>query len=686
MNSRTNEQHQEETLESAAESATTRSPNEDCPSERALVGDVDRTKCKDHPASITRGGLEQSVSEADPQACSYGNHVVDEDDDLYGSHILDEVEDDDDDLTRAMQESLKDAVLVYDTHSKPPPGEKGGVSDLQRTEPNEDYDADLATALAASLAKLGNVHHQGKYTSSSQNIEGNALRVGAAAPNQSTLSDEANARALDVPFQDMSQLLDSPKQNTVEQEEDYDADLAAAIDASLAVKLGNEDDQKKKPSVMHGQDAKEEADSMKATLYPKPCIGDRAQKQNSKDRTGKELQPTEKDGVPHQQPTEPDKEYDADLAQAIKPSLVELGSVSDDELTKPFAVPIQDTVETVCPMEGITYYWPSCKHAQNLDDLDGPVNECAKSGAEELGLIWRSDADYARALQQQFDLCDQRYTKGLEHVHFASTHTGRAWQLVELVLNLQQEYRLQQTLEQSRLKLQTTPVSYAMKETSWIQAIALDDMIPMAEKLIATQNEYRHQRKPVHVDIGYHWTRLENLGRIQTNGLLTKEERDSKLIRVSNNGSSFGDGIYTANDPYSYCGRYGRICIMVARLRGMLTTKRFHERGDTLVGRNGLVHVLATSGQCIPLMYFYADLIDPEDPDFPGNTWVHQHHVKLQEMVDRVFNQESRDGNTVSFQTPVAKVLCAEDAKHHFDSLNRWREDDRPSLTKPNLF
>ncbi|KAL7572670.1 hypothetical protein ACA910_010414 [Epithemia clementina (nom. ined.)] len=188
-----------------------------------------------------------------------------------------------------------------------------------------------------------------------------------------------------------------------------------------------------------------------------------------------------------------------------------------------------------------------------------------------------------------------------------------------------------------------------------IWAVAVDDMVPMAEQLIALQEQFLAKQKlarggdtvpiPHQVDIGYHWTHEENMSRIQTDGLLSKAERDTRNIQSARyHGSAMGDGIYTASDPYTFCGYYGPTCILVARLKGTLT---WPDSSGRAVGENraahtvvnGTVNVLKTSAQCIPLMCFNASLIQPEDPTWPGNLWVHDCHVKLQRILDATLNQ-----------------------------------------------
>ena len=53
--------------------------------------------------------------------------------------------------------------------------------------------------------------------------------------------------------------------------------------------------------------------------------------------------------------------------------------------------------------------------------------------------------------------------------------------------------------------------------------------------------------KNMEVTLGYHYTNQMYLSTIREHGLLTRAERRHRRIRVQDNGSSFGDGIYTVS-------------------------------------------------------------------------------------------------------------------------------------------
>ena len=48
------------------------------------------------------------------------------------------------------------------------------------------------------------------------------------------------------------------------------------------------------------------------------------------------------------------------------------------------------------------------------------------------------------------------------------------------------------------------------------EPVAVDDMVEMAERMFEAQATFGLEQKPTLVDIGYHYTRNDNLERIQT--------------------------------------------------------------------------------------------------------------------------------------------------------------------------
>ena len=158
--------------------------------------------------------------------------------------------------------------------------------------------------------------------------------------------------------------------------------------------------------------------------------------------------------------------------------------------------------------------------------------------------------------------------------------------------------------------------------------VAKDDMVILAERLFAKQNEFKAKGIPTRVDIGFHYTTEENMHEIQVNGLMTKKDRIKKKIDVKTNGAVFGDGVYTANNPTSF-KRYGSVGLIVARMQGKTT--RIAERLDrtkhpkipnTIIGDKNAKSleewrpydhwheiILQESSQCLPLIRYDKKLL-----------------------------------------------------------------------------
>jgi deltex-like protein len=171
---------------------------------------------------------------------------------------------------------------------------------------------------------------------------------------------------------------------------------------------------------------------------------------------------------------------------------------------------------------------------------------------------------------------------------------------------------------------------------------AIDGMVCMAEKMLAAQERFQTSNKPTHVDIGYHYARKEYRDRIQKDGRLTRSERKAKQIRSCFNGDSVGDGVYTRSNPLTYPYAYGKVGILVARLRGRVGTRTDEIGVDTAVGSLGTFSEMVVPGSschCVALVYFSSALLLPEEGETtPGSDLIHKYHCQLQVVVDEIFN------------------------------------------------
>ena len=238
----------------------------------------------------------------------------------------------------------------------------------------------------------------------------------------------------------------------------------------------------------------------------------------------------------------------------------------------------------------------------------------------------RSPEDLVRKEQEELDLAvalslQEQYNMA-SHI---STNQGRAWDFVHKI------YTNHQGL-----------CAYDPQKPCWngnnFKVVPTDDLFLCVGNLLDKQAEFRSAGKTCTVDIGFHYTTDKNMLRIRHGGLLTKAERDADNIEAKSLGATFGDGIYTGNNPYSY-HKFGggEQCLFVARLKGCTE----EPNPDTVLGRKGdsdEVCVLQESAQCVVLVQFHADLISLTQDDCVGNEMVHAYHDSLQAIVDEWFN------------------------------------------------
>lgn len=137
-----------------------------------------------------------------------------------------------------------------------------------------------------------------------------------------------------------------------------------------------------------------------------------------------------------------------------------------------------------------------------------------------------------------------------------STSLGRAWNLVECVLRNHKKLARQWG-------------------SNDVLPLAVDDLVYMADRLIQTQTRFRSEDKPTNVDLGYHYTSIACVQRIQLDGLLSRPERQEKGIDVGSHGSAFGEGVYVASDPFS-SANFGEVGLLVVRLPGVVSP--YHRR------------------------------------------------------------------------------------------------------------
>ena len=226
------------------------------------------------------------------------------------------------------------------------------------------------------------------------------------------------------------------------------------------------------------------------------------------------------------------------------------------------------------------------------------------------------DQEYlAHRLQEELEREERAHREHLNGEHerkMVASHTGRAWKFVEKV------FRLHRT----------------KNYLTGVDPVAVDDMVFLAENMLRAQNEFRMKGLPWKVDIGYHYTKEENMARIKTDGLLSRAERHENQIKSSFNGEAYGPGIYTGNDCESFCS-YGKVGLIVARLKGLeldpKKSKKGYDLGNTSISSGALV-VLQKAYQCLALIQF---------PRNKRHEAVQEYTSGLQSLLQEFFNNES---------------------------------------------
>ena len=172
---------------------------------------------------------------------------------------------------------------------------------------------------------------------------------------------------------------------------------------------------------------------------------------------------------------------------------------------------------------------------------------------EQLSLL-EEDRALAQILQQQEDL-RKKADSIKEQREMGATTTGKAILIVERILEF----------------MQSRDNDASVKARPWLEleTVYKDDMVLMVERMLKTRTKFHEKGYSTIVDMGFHYTSQRNMENIQTNGLLSKKELDSNGVpyELGGRGSTFGNGIYTANNPTNF-QQFGDVGLIVARLKG----------------------------------------------------------------------------------------------------------------------
>jgi hypothetical protein len=255
-------------------------------------------------------------------------------------------------------------------------------------------------------------------------------------------------------------------------------------------------------------------------------------------------------------------------------------------------------------------------------------------GATCFGRSDEVSKDEMLAIALQASLAEEAYVErkvAESTTAMATFKKGRAWKFVQEVVELHK-----------CLSEEATQVSL----DSFLAPVATDDIVSLTEDLIETQTEFRQANKPFEADIGYHYTKQENMRRIKADGLMSRSDRRSLGIRAAYNGSSYGDGVYTGNNPTDHFGRYGAVGLLVVRLKGNTGVFRSQASDlgiDTFLnapGPSARIVVLRQSSQCVAVFRFDGNKLNVQDTNCSARRLLQQAHEALQRLVAELFNKE----------------------------------------------
>jgi hypothetical protein len=164
----------------------------------------------------------------------------------------------------------------------------------------------------------------------------------------------------------------------------------------------------------------------------------------------------------------------------------------------------------------------------------------------------------------------------------------------------------------------------------------------LVQRVLDKQVQFEHLNICNLIDVGFHYTKAENMERICTDGLLTLKERTERKIASLHNGSSKGDGIYTCDDHLAYRDSHGPVGLIVARLTGNVT---FNHREPGAAYMKGSLVVLRNSAQCVPLIQFTT----------PRDDLICKYQSSLLSLVSSHFNSTALEPLPVHYQLPFLR-------------------------------
>ena len=275
------------------------------------------------------------------------------------------------------------------------------------------------------------------------------------------------------------------------------------------------------------------------------------------------------------------------------------------------------------------------------DDEDDDANDQSFERRQQEIL----DAEFAARLisREEAQLKRQRHRQ--ETSALCQSPVGKSILLVESVVSLLQPYA-------------------SMR----IEPIGKDDAVFLAEKFLACQQNFKAQNKPIHVQLGYHFTRARNIEKIRTDGLLTIEDRLATNNENTKRSAFFVEGIYVGTNPFAFT-KYGQVGLMVAIVKG--AERKVGRRSkptvpstiDTVIGNKtgeSPYHdevILRQSCQVLPLVIFPRKHIVDGDATFPQTLM--SIHKRIQHVLDKYFNSGVQTSMVRAVENPSLQLSLA---------------------------
>jgi hypothetical protein len=242
----------------------------------------------------------------------------------------------------------------------------------------------------------------------------------------------------------------------------------------------------------------------------------------------------------------------------------------------------------------------------------------------------------------------------------------QSWRFVERTLDIHHE--LQQEFP------------FALPVDS-VAPVGIEEMARNAQQFFGLREQFANENMPIDVDVGYHYTKLENLNSIVRFGLLGRTEHDQRDIAPKLTGSNCGTGIYVAKDPISFSNGYGSLCIMTARglwgnrvhlEEALLDVEKIN--ADTIMIRPNDVRefvVLKRSSQCLPIFSFQVSMTG--DDAAMVRRIVFSYHEKVQALLDELLEQTPTELPIKDFGTMISEERLLYESKVRRNTIGRYK-------------